>query len=1787
MKDFGINKTPFCTRGISALAILAFMATTILPPDVAALTVSKSLELPPVGSMITTTKDYHPAVVQGMSIDPENPLNFTFYVSPGDSQLDEAALRETSDKLIKYFLAALTTPSNDLWVNLSPHEKDQIITDKFGATEMGRDLLAQDYILKQLTASLMYPEDELGQEFWKRVHAKAAEKFGTTQIPMNAYHKIWIVPDRAAVYENASGAFVVNSRLKVMLAEDYVAMQQAAGRGNYAGARIDSGEHNAVVSQIIREVLVPEIEKEVNEGRTFANLRQVYNSMILASWFKNTLKESLLGQVYVDREKVSGVDVDDPQIKEKIYEQYLHAFKKGVYNYIKEEYDPVTQEVLPRQYFSGGAGFQGIDRAVLAETYSPATLRRAPADIIAAVQDVAEDAAVIAVDVALYEADPAGKNAGIIADAFARVQRDAAVLADADFERLTASLAPFDRSYIAGLYQKYVALRQAEDQGAEKQGLVIGGNFKPSAQLSELERRELLGARDFAEDIFGKQRYIDAAKDVILIANPMNGGLGSSVSRQSYLQRMTGRTELGAKGTDLFFRVEVDGFDADGKKRTVIEQVSVTELKYIQAIRYASNLGNIVIQELVNEDSIGPMNRFLDETIFLPDRVDQRPDAPRRTYRQVIEETEGIDLAETMIEQGSLPVIDVATNKLTDDYTAPGGHGQLGSMVLQEALTADLPEGKTVIRAVYNGDGPNNSVSKSIVGFMAAEGVPIVMISTTKTALDKKGGLIGLETMPNGSVRAQMLELAQAKANGQEKIFTAMGLTEGQAGAQFFNTNVAAVNYTALQPFLRELRDIIGEEQFNEIVTPDLIPNEKTKTGGRKVIQLEGAMGSALLNLNGFVTTTDNEDVQRLMAKYGFKRLLTIVNVDEENRTRFFTPIKFAYDHVLYSETDHFGVSAASGLLVNQGGSHLPGFATMDDYYKDVQNSIDAFHGTSMLALDELHLLGKVNMPRAVLVGHVAVNNKSGQLVDLNKFVDEIGKTPQGRLLLDNVYVEVDESGALALVRPINEIDLQARLSGDSAVLAETVSDPTILEWTTGRFRQPTEKAPTQTLAQVLGQIIKEYDIRGYDGFGDPNTNPQQYDEVLLKWIGRTLATVEFESQVHRGKRVKLEPGDTFVIAGDNGPSTQWVKENLIEGLMEAGINVVDLGGSQQGEQTVISGQLYKSIRTLGAQGGLYVTRSHVEIGTNGMKPNIGGITLYGDMLTAIKEQILKGEYLQAEKPGTLDTSAETRARSREAYYTSLRDEYQGLRQAISAAGLKVALNFNGGSSVDYRDIGEELIGHQNITRIIRAESDPYNKNGGLADPSRDDDTALSHPKENVIAYSKAHPDEIIISFDLDTDRVSIVVDGELYLGDRMFYPIVEHLLTLDEYSEIHKTQPIWVDSRMRKEVGLLTRFFGGIAKKHPKGHSKVKATMDMQLLELAESKGFTTVQEFLAANPGYKDVQAEYSLHMFKTDQKGQAFDDALDFGLYWLQVYTDLIAAHREQGNEWAQTGRFDAYIDHLVSIGAFQISEQLKEQRTPSTDNAKTTVMIAMKDAIVAALSGREDFAYEDQWRTADSNAAIKLVNIDGVFDLTTPQGNVFWGWSNTSPKVAFGVQSDTNADTVALTEAVTALYIHSRNQIDATLAAIDDKETKALRDLLGEESSAAVEARVLAKFPTIQSAVAALTGTDQAQLATQKPETTGGIDLNPELLDLKIKRDGNGVPLPAVMQPVESLQNINGFIPVIIQMTPVNMPLLLGVIDDQAPQQVGYDADSDDYEPQARLDDSVQPAADNVS
>ncbi|MCA9404815.1 MAG: hypothetical protein KC897_13585, partial [Candidatus Omnitrophica bacterium] len=99
----------------------------------------------------------------------------------------------------------------------------------------------------------------------------------------------------------------------------------------------------------------------------------IYHSLILAKWYKERLKSSILNLAYSDRRMVNGVDLTDKTVKEQIYRQYLEAFKVGVFDYIREEYDVSAQEIIPRKYFSGGLELRvpleiSTDAARLAET---------------------------------------------------------------------------------------------------------------------------------------------------------------------------------------------------------------------------------------------------------------------------------------------------------------------------------------------------------------------------------------------------------------------------------------------------------------------------------------------------------------------------------------------------------------------------------------------------------------------------------------------------------------------------------------------------------------------------------------------------------------------------------------------------------------------------------------------------------------------------------------------------------------------------------------------------------------------------------------------------------------------------------------------------------------------------------------------------------------------------------------------------------------------------------------------------------------------------------------------------------------------------------------------------------------------------------------------------------------------------------------------------------------------------------------------------------------------------
>ena len=150
-------KTP---RWITHSILLAFLFNTLGPiPTVQA----QEFKLPAPGVIVHLSPSLEPPLLKGIKVHANNPFRFDFILDKGDSGLSvetplmASLLKQEAAKLIKYFLASLTIPEKDLWVNLSPYEKNRIIPQSFGLTEMGRDLLGEDYMLKQITASLIYP----------------------------------------------------------------------------------------------------------------------------------------------------------------------------------------------------------------------------------------------------------------------------------------------------------------------------------------------------------------------------------------------------------------------------------------------------------------------------------------------------------------------------------------------------------------------------------------------------------------------------------------------------------------------------------------------------------------------------------------------------------------------------------------------------------------------------------------------------------------------------------------------------------------------------------------------------------------------------------------------------------------------------------------------------------------------------------------------------------------------------------------------------------------------------------------------------------------------------------------------------------------------------------------------------------------------------------------------------------------------------------------------------------------------------------------------------------------------------------------------------------------------------------------------------------------------------------------------------------------------------------------------------------------------------------------------
>ena len=491
-----------------------------------------------------------------------------------------------------------------------------------------------------------------------------------------------------------------------------------------------------------------------------------------------------------------------------------------------------------------------------------------------------------------------------------------------------------------------------------------------------------------------KARFEAAAKFCTIRFKKMHAGTGSSITRQTYLAKVAPERKMeSAKSVDLMAELP-DPLRPELKRHVTLAEIQI--LRSLTEAR-AGQFADQILHPIVSTETKAGIEAILNQSCYLE---------PKQTYAEVIARTPRIRVeGETL--QAYLPTLDAA-GELSFNRLAPGGHAIFAVESLLVALRGEK-QTPDLFDAISNGEDLSSHPDPAMVGWMKEHQIPIALVTTDKTQIDKKGGILGIGIDDAQNYFIKVIETAQAQAAGQLALFENLGLAESShAMPALTSTNLTLFNFEVLTPKIARLIRDVGEEKFLELIAPDLILNKKEQdetvqgqTVKRAYRQLEGAMGSTLMNLDRY-----------WRKNYG-EPLVHIINVDRAKRLDFFAPIKSAFD--FYWLITVLGIDPKTFRIAALHSGQVPQVSIADDYYKDVQNVLDAFKGADLRDISSIQIRGKVRVRNLTMRGRISILNATSSLVDLAPLITK----QKGYPVLHNVEIEIDPSGKLKPIRPI------------------------------------------------------------------------------------------------------------------------------------------------------------------------------------------------------------------------------------------------------------------------------------------------------------------------------------------------------------------------------------------------------------------------------------------------------------------------------------------------------------------------------------------------------------------------------------------------------------------------------------------------------------------------------------------------------------------------------------------------------------------------------------------------
>ena len=307
--------------------------------------------------------------------------------------------------------------------------------------------------------------------------------------------------------------------------------------------------------------------------------------------------------------------------------------------------------------------------------------------------------------------------------------------------------------------------------------------------------------------------------------------------------------------------------------------------------------------------------------------------------------------------------------------------------------------------------------------------------------------------------------------------------------------------------------------------------------------------------------------------------------------------------------------------------------------------------------------------------------------------------------------------------------------------------------------------------------IFREYDIRGITG--------KELNAEFAYQLGLT-----FSEWAHQKSNLS---SFTIAVGRDCRLTSDEYAENLIRGLTDAGINVIDIG-------TCPTPLTYFSVFHYKTDGAIMVTGSHNPAEYNGFKLGLGKDTIHGSQIQELKHIMLANKFTKRSK-GTVEKKEIIHP-----YIDYVASVIKPKRK------LKVVLDAGNGTASTVAPILFEKMGAEIISLYCDMDG---------RFPNHHPDPTVPKNLTALVDSVKKHKADFGVGYDGDSDRIGAVDEnGKIIFGDELMIIFARAVL---------KTNP---GATIISEVKSSNRLYNDISKNGGNpvmwktGHSLIKSKM-------------------------------------------------------------------------------------------------------------------------------------------------------------------------------------------------------------------------------------------------------------------------------------------------------------------------------------------------------------------------